>query len=298
MNILVTGGCGYIGKYLLKQLSKENKILVIDNLSNSQLDFDYNIINVDFEILDLLDIDKLENIFVKYKFDLVIHLAAFKSVSESINKSLDYYYNNIITTLNLIKMCDKYNCNNFIFISSASVYKSSDNKLEEISNLEPTNPYGQTKLICEQLLKDYCNENKNFNCTTLRLFNVVGGIDKSKKVSTNLIPNIINSIVTNEQIYITTTSYRDYVSVFDVVNIINLLVNNLDYNYTVYNIGTGKSYTAKDVVEKFEQLYKIKINYKLIESRKGDATTLVADNTKIKNKLNYKFLNNLTEILC
>ena len=181
MKVLVTGGCGYIGSHTTIELLNEGmEVVIIDNLVNSKkevLDSIKKITNksVTFYELDLLNKEKLKEIFEKEKFDSVIHFAGLKAVSESVSLPLMYYQNNLISTLNILECMKEYKVKKIVFSSSATVYgKPKSLPIKEDASLSTTNPYGTTKLMIEEILTDLYNANNNFDITILRYFNPIG----------------------------------------------------------------------------------------------------------------------------
>ena len=181
MNVLLTGGLGFIGSHTVIELVNSNfNVIIIDNLSNSKISVLENIYNlcdknkITFYEGDILNNNDLNNVFKN--INIVIHFAAYKSVTESIKKPLQYYNNNINGLINLLNKCNELNINKFIFSSSATVYGSSESPLSENSKTgnDITSPYGKTKYFSEIILQDYCKSNKNFNVISLRYFNPVG----------------------------------------------------------------------------------------------------------------------------
>ena len=181
MLILVTGGLGYIGSHSVVSLIDNNhKVVIIDNLYNSKLDTISKIFRLskskcEYIKIDCCDYNKLSTVFSKYSFDCIIHFAGYKAVNESINKPLDYYYNNVLSTINLAKLAIENNVKKFIFSSSATVYGNGTSPFtEESPLLERTNPYGETKAMCEKILIDVQKANPNLSVFLLRYFNPVG----------------------------------------------------------------------------------------------------------------------------
>ncbi len=306
MNILVTGGTGYIGSHTLIELDKEDTIVVVDNLSNSKVDVldRINLIskrNIKFYQYDVNDIDKVENLFEKYKFDAVIHFAGFKAVGESVEKPLDYYYNNVLSTINISKLCIKYEVNKFIFSSSATVYGEQQSPLTEDMELKKTaNPYGETKAMCERILIDTANANSNFCVTLLRYFNPLGahrsGLigENPKGVPNNLMPYVTKvakgelkelNVFGNDYDTPDGTGVRDYIHVVDLAKGHVAALNNMRTGISIYNLGTGKGTSVLELIETFERVNSIKIPYRFKSRRSGDLAIVYADSSKANNEL-------------
>lgn len=320
-NILVTGGCGFIGSHtVVELLTKGCNIIIIDNLSNSSdkvIDHIKTIISeskyneylteksIKFYKNDCCDIIALDKIFMENKIDGVIHFAGFKAVSESIENPVLYYNNNIVSTLNLIQTMQKYNCYRLIFSSSATIYGNRPSPLYEsndntsISSL--TNPYGKTKYIIEEILRDVCMANKKFKVISLRYFNPIGahksGLlnENPKGIPNNLMPYIIK--VVNKELpclnifgsdYNTRdgTCTRDYIHVCDLavahVLALEYLSNTNNINIEFINVGTGNDTSVLELVNTFEKVNNVKINYKLTNRREGDIDIVYSDVTKLK----------------
>ena len=234
--ILVTGGLGFIGSHVCVELLNNNyHVIVIDNLSNSSKNIKSKIEKLtnrklDLHIFDLRDNLKLKKIFKEKNIKSVIHLAGLKSVNESIEKPLLYYQTNIITTLNLLSIMEKYNCQNMVFSSSSTVYGNSKLPLTEKSKTGEGiyNPYGQTKYIIENILKDYCNSNEKFNCIILRYFNPIGA-HKSSMIgeNPNNIPNNLMPYLLKVAIQ---TSRDNFTDIGDFTNFEKLSIFGDDYD--------------------------------------------------------------------
>jgi len=253
----------------------------------------------------------LEKPFKEHKIDTVIHFAGKKSVNESIEKPLYYYENNCIGTYNLIEMCLKYKVNNFIFSSSCTVYGNREDKPKEDEQfLFPINPYGKTKLFTENMLKDTAKINKNFKVVLLRYCNPVschssGLIGEDPFIHpTNLFPVIQNLIrghlkklviFGNDYPTKDGTCIRDYIHVTDIAQGHIIALNLFDKknkklfidNTVIYNMGTNKGYSVKEVVETYEKANGIKLNYEYGNRRKGDATIALPDCNKIFKELGW-----------
>lgn len=291
MAILITGGAGYIGSYVIDELYKEYEVIVLDNFSNSSL-LNFNQDKAKLYIGSVLDMSMLETIFKNHTINKVIHLAAFKSVPNSMENPLEYYENNVVGLINVLKICNKYNCKDILFTSSACVYDIKDNPLNEFDILKSNNVYGDTKIICENILK---NES-TFNSTILRLFNVVGGEDKATGNSTNLIPSIKRSIEKHEPFYLYGNCIRDYISVYDVAKVIHHLLTKQKH-LQIYNVGTGIGHTTEEIVFAYEQLFNVKINTIKKDSRTGDTNITVSDNSLLLQNIDFSLKTNLIDIL-
>lgn len=301
MQILVTGGCGYIGSHtVIELLMRNNTTIIIDNLSNSSIDAIEKIKMITsktpiFYHGDVGDTNLLEMIFTNYNIDVVIHFAGCKSVNESIANPLMYYQNNLLTTLNLIKIMEKNKIYNIIFSSSATVYGSSISPVSEsnATGLNITNPYGKTKYIIEEFLKDLYFSNKKWTIFILRYFNPVGshksGIicENPKNIPNNLMPVIMKCAINNEKLSIYGSDYdtvdgtcvRDFIHVVDLANghcsCLELLNKNEIY---IINLGTGIGTTIKHLIESFATANNIQINYKYVDRRHGDVAISFANN--------------------
>ncbi len=304
MRILVTGGAGYIGSHFLKELRDNkydsNNILTIDNLSNG---FKKNIIFGNFIKADLRDKKYIEKIISEFKPELIVHFAGLISVPESVKEPTKYYENNFVGSLNLIKSAIKNNVKKFIFSSTAAVYGIQKNNLvTENTELKPINPYGNSKKMIEELLKDIKKANPKFNYAILRYFNVAGSdsemiIGNRQKIKLNLIPILINNILNKtNQINIfgnnwntpDKTCIRDYIHVTDLVRAHLEVINLLNKDSFILNVGYGKGSSVLDVVDAIEKVAKIKIKRNFVARRAGDPECLIADNSKILSLTNWK----------
>lgn len=318
--ILVTGGCGYIGSHTVVELLDDNRdVVIVDNFSNSSpnvLDSIKEITDKDFKFykIDITNEDDLEVVFKENKINSVIHFAALKAVGESVEKPLEYYYNNLNSTLVLLKLMKKYNVKNFVFSSSATVYGSPKTlPINEDFPLSTTNPYGSSKLIIENILNDICKADSSFNVAILRYFNPVGA-HKSGLIGENPngIPNNLMPYITKVSIgelpflnvygndYDTNdgTGVRDYIHVLDLAN---GHLKALDKIHTspglvIYNLGTGKGYSVLDLVNTYSKVNNVDIPYKIVERRAGDIAKCFADPTKANKELNWSCKYNLEDM--
>ena len=311
--ILVTGGLGYIGSHTVVELLKQGERLVImDNLSNSK----ENMINKIKEITgvgfvfyktDLLDKEGMRKIFKEYKIDSVIHFAGLKAVGESVKKPLEYYKNNVVGTINLLEVMKEFNVNKMVFSSSATVYGAPKVvPITEDMPLSTTNPYGTTKLMIEQILKDTAYANPEFKVAILRYFNPIGAHESGiigedpNGIPNNLMPYITKvasgkleclSVFGNDYKTHDGTGVRDYIHVVDLakghLKALKRLAKD-DTGVFIYNLGTGKGYSVLDIVNAFEKENHIKINYKIVERRPGDIAECFANPDKAYKELDWK----------
>lgn len=321
MNVLLTGGLGFIGSHTIVELVNSNyNVTIIDNLSNSKitvLDNIYKLCDknkITFYEGDILNDDDLNKVF--NHINIVIHFAAYKAVAESIKKPLDYYNNNINGLINLLNKCKEFNVNKFIFSSSATVYGSSESPLSENSTIgnNITSPYGKTKYFSEIILQDFCKSNKQFNVISLRYFNPVGahksGLigEDPNDIPNNLMPfilkvakknnlknnlnNIFNTLNIFGKNYNTDdgTCERDFIHVVDLAKAHVKSCNNIGKfkNYETFNIGTGKPVSVLKLVETFTKINKVKLPFEFKEKRQGDNTKIYCNCTKAFKMLNWK----------
>ena len=326
-HILVTGGTGYIGSHTVTQLlQKGDKVTIIDNLSNSNqkvLDRIKLIVgvslfkNLNFQKLDLCDEEKLDTFLSSQpKFDSCIHFAGLKAVGESVKLPLLYYHNNITGTIFLLKLLIKYQCYNFIFSSSATVYGNSNPPLTENSQvgIGITNPYGSTKYMIEQIIKDLVKSEPKFKAVILRYFNPVGSHpsgqigENPNGIPNNLMPYVQQvAIGKREKLTVFGNDYdtkdgtgvRDYIHVEDLANghlaAINKL-NNENEGCFVYNLGTGNGYSVLDMVKQMEKASNKKINYIIGNRREGDLAIVICNPDKARNELNWSAKKGLEEM--
>lgn len=311
MKILVTGGCGYIGSHtVVDLLERGNQVVIIDNLSNSNREIADKIkyitgVSVKLYAADLLDLITIDKIFSLEKFTCCIHFAGLKAVGESVADPLKYYDNNVSGTINLLKCCNKYNVNEIVFSSSATVYGNSTAvPFAEDAPVSAVNPYGQTKIIIENILGDYHRAKPQTNIAILRYFNPIGahksGIigESPNGIPNNLAPYIMQvaagnlphlNIFGNDYDTKDGTCIRDYIHVCDLSRGHFLALEKLKTNCGIvtYNLGTGHGYSVFDVLNAFNDAVGRKLPYKLCDRRAGDAPVCYADVTKAKKELNF-----------
>lgn len=312
MKILVTGGAGYIGSHTTIELLDANyEVIIVDNFSNSRpivIDRIKEISGkeVKFYEIDLTDKESLELVFKENKIDAVIHFAALKAVGESVKKPLEYYNNNIVSTLVLFDLMKKYNVRKFVFSSSATVYGNPEKcPILEDSALSATNPYGRTKLMIEDVLRDICFADKTIDVAILRYFNPIGA-HKSGLIGEepNGIPNNIMPYITKVAVgqlpYINVfgddydtldgTGIRDYIHVLDLAegHVKALEKLNEHPGLVTYNLGTGNGYSVLQLINAFSNASKRKIPYIIADRRPGDVAKCYADSSKAEKELGWK----------
>ncbi len=323
--ILVTGGLGYIGSHTAVALQDSGyEVIIVDNLSNSSLDVLEGITDItkkppQFERLDLrIKSDVSE--FFKENQDIegIIHFAASKAVGESVENPLLYYENNLNTLIYLLQECNAYGIENFIFSSSCTVYGEPDSLpiTEDAPVKEATSPYGNTKQISEEILKDTCAVS-SLNTIALRYFNPIGAHATVKigelpaGVPQNLVPFITQTAAgIREQLSVFGDDYptadgsciRDYIHVVDlakahVIALERLLSGKNESNYEVFNLGTGRGSSVLEVVNSFEETTGEKLNYKIVDRRPGDVIAVYADTQKANKVLGWKAEKTMEEAL-
>jgi UDP-glucose 4-epimerase len=310
--ILVTGGAGYIGSHTCVELLNANEqVVIVDNLSNSDEKSMQRVKEITGKSMkfykgDILDVDLLDKIFSENDIDSVIHFAGLKAVGESVQIPLKYYFVNITGTIKLVEAMQKHNVKKMVFSSSATVYgMNNDVPFVETMPLSATNPYGNTKLIIENILTDLCVSDPEWSIALLRYFNPIGA-HKSGRIGenpngkpNNLMPFITQVAVgIREQLGVFGDDYethdgtgvRDYIHVVDLASGHLKALNSLDdtKGAIAYNLGTGIGYSVLDVVKSFEKVNGVKINYKILERRPGDIASCFADVSKAKNKLDWQ----------
>ena len=302
LNILVTGGAGYIGSHTVKMLEEEGfNVVVYDNLSNGHREA---VLNSKLVEGDILDSKKLSQLLSEIKFDACIHFAAFIEVGESVKDPLKFFKNNVSGTLNLLTNLKKYGVKNFVFSSTAAVYGNPEEApIKEHFELKPINPYGNTKFTVEKVLKDM-SEAGDINYVALRYFNASGAdesglIGESHNPETHLIPLVLKTAKgERESIKIFGTDYptkdgtciRDYIHVNDLAKAHILALNYLidGGKSDVFNCGYGVGYSVREIIDTAKKVTGINFNVKEADRREGDPAVLVADNEKIKNVLGWK----------
>lgn len=315
--ILVTGGTGYIGSHTAVELINNGfEVVIIDNLSNSREDVLDGVekitgIRPAFEQFDLCNYDLLDAFFNKHQdIKAIIHFAASKAVGESVEKPLLYYRNNLQSLINILELMGKYNIPNIAFSSSCTVYGQPKQLpvTESSPILTAESPYGNTKQINEEILKDTLASNNNLNAISLRYFNPVGAHDSvligelPLGVPANLIPFITQtaaglrkelSVFGEDYDTIDGTAVRDYIHVVDlakahVIAVKRMIEKKQKSNYEVFNLGTGNGFSVLEVIKAFESSTGKKLNYKIVPRRAGDIEKVWADTTFANEELGWK----------
>lgn len=313
MNILVTGGCGYIGSHIcVELLNMDYNVIVVDNKNNIVENInaitDNKKIIRKFYKFDLTIKKKVQQIFEENTINCVIHLAGYKAVKESVINPLKYYHNNLISSINLLEVMKEHNCTKFIFSSSACVYGMPKIlPIKENCETKAINPYGKTKLMIEKILYDLYLSDKSWNIINLRYFNPIGSHpskkinEKTDDIPNNLLPYIIK-VINKELPYLNIfgkdydtvdgTAVRDYIHVVDLAKGHLKALAYIDNNkkegcYQVYNLGTGKGYSVLQMIANLEKYLGEKIPYKFSTRREGDAPSVYTDNHKAYKELKW-----------
>ncbi|MGC8925319.1 MAG: UDP-glucose 4-epimerase GalE [Calditerrivibrio sp.] len=321
MKILVTGGAGYIGSHVVKQLleNTEHHVTIIDNLSTGLMKTvdtlkDISVDRLKFLHTDLKNFSEVEGIIKSNNFDAIIHFAASIVVPESVENPLKYYLNNTVNTTNLINLAVKYGINHFIFSSTAAVYGEPEEiPVKESSKSIPINPYGMSKLMTENVLRDSANAYKNFKYVILRYFNVAGAdiknrIGQSFPNATHLIKVAAETAIgKRDKLFIFGEDYdtkdgtciRDYIHVDDLADAhlkaLEYLKNN---NSNIFNCGYGYGYTVKEVIDTMKKVSGVDFRVEIFGRRPGDPAVLVADNTRIKEIMKWEPKFNDLDLIC
>ncbi|WP_110114934.1 UDP-glucose 4-epimerase GalE [Bacillus sp. CGMCC 1.16541] len=309
MNILVTGGAGYIGSHTcIALIEAGHSIIIADNLCNSKRENIESIIKITGKEVAFFEIDVTNNqavefVFESYDIDGVIHFAGLKAVGESVEKPLEYYYNNLVSTMVIAKACEKYNVNKFVFSSSATVYGNNIVPFVETMDLLPTtNPYGETKAMSERILTDIARANPAFSVSLLRYFNPVGAHESGLiGEAPNGIPNNLMPYVTqvakgkldklrvfgNDYLTVDGTGVRDYIHVMDLAEGHVAALDNLTEGVHIYNLGTGQGTSVLELVKAFEEANDIEVPYDIVNRRPGDIASCYADASKAERELGW-----------
>lgn len=309
MEILVSGGAGYIGSHTCIALIEAGySVVVVDNLTNSKRDSIETIKtitshDIPFYEIDVTNKQAVEHIFINHKIQGVIHCAGLKAVGESVEKPLTYYENNIVSTLVLANCCLKFGVNQFVFSSSATVYGENEVPFVETMDVSPTtNPYGETKAICERILNDIVRANSLFSVSILRYFNPVGAHESGligeapNGTPNNLMPYITQvakgrhqllSIFGNDYPTLDGTGVRDYIHVMDLAEGHVAALSRIRKGIQIYNLGTGQGTSVLELVKAFEVANGVSIPFKIVDRRPGDIAACYADVQKANRELEW-----------
>ena len=320
MHILVTGGAGYIGSHTCVQLLNDGyEVTVVDNLSNSSAESLARVEEitgkkVQFYEKDLLDKSALRQIFSENKFDAVIHFAGLKAVGESVALPLRYYQNNLISTMNLCEVMAEFGVKKLVFSSSATVYGVPKTvPIKEDFPLSCTNPYGRTKLMIEEMLRDFAVADSDWDIAILRYFNPVGAHESGmigedpKDIPNNLMPYVAQTAVgKREYVHVFGNDYdtpdgtgvRDYIHVIDLADGHLLALKKIENHVGVvtYNLGTGHGYSVLDMIAAFSKACGKQVPYKIEARRPGDIATCYADPAYAKAELGFEAKRNLEDM--
>ena len=303
--ILVTGGAGYIGSHTVVELLQDPEldVIIVDNFSNSNPEIVnrlYELTKRPVKIYHRDCRDQLDDILTEHKVDGIIHFAAYKSVGESVESPIQYYDNNINSLLNMLDSAKYFGIKSFVFSSSCSLYGNlKELPASESSPLsDPESPYAYTKLVGERILQDFSKANPEIKTISLRYFNPVGahesGLIGESPINkpNNIIPVICESVDSGEEMTVFGGDYptrdgtcvRDFVHVCDIASAHVLAVKKLfekdSKSYEVYNLGSDNGLTVLEVINSFEKVNNVKVNYKIGDRREGDIVEIYSDSTK------------------
>lgn len=323
--VLVSGGAGYIGSHTAVELLNAGyDVVVIDNLSNSERESVAGVESITgkkvaFEMVDTCDIAELKAVFEKYQFDSVIHFAAYKAVGESMAEPLKYYQNNLVSFMNILSMMKEYGRPNILFSSSATVYGDAEHlPVTESTPRQPaTSPYGNTKQIAEDILRDCCRAYENIRGIALRYFNPIGAHPSSligelpRGVPNNLVPFITQtaagirkclSVFGNDYDTPDGTCLRDYIDVVDlakahVAAVDRMTSDTMEERYEIFNIGTGRPVSVLELLNTFEKVNDLKLPYRMTDRRPGDVPAVWAETSRANEVLGWKAENSLEQTL-
>jgi UDP-glucose 4-epimerase len=301
MKLLIPGGAGYIGSHMVRYAQEHgHEVVVLDNFSTGH---EWAVKDCEILRVNLLDQDKLSQLLRGRHFDGVIHFAAKSLVGESVKKPDLYYRNNVVGTLNLVNEMLSNDVNNLVFSSTAAIFGNPvTDKIAENHPKNPINPYGQSKLMVENILQDICSAN-DFNATCLRYFNAAGAhesgeIGEAHDPETHLIPNVLKAAILNESnLKVFGDDYpppdgtcvRDYVHVTDLAqaHLLGLEYMQNKKGFSAFNLGNGDGFSVLEVIKGCEKIADTKISFQIDGRREGDPASLVADSRKVKELLGW-----------
>ena len=314
--ILVTGGTGYIGSHTVVELQQAGyEVVIIDNLSNSNEEVLDGIVNITgkrpiFYNIDCTDMNSLKPLFSEHTFEGIIHFAASKAVGESVQKPLLYYRNNLVSLINLLELMAPHNVKGIVFSSSCTVYGEPDNNpIDENAPIKPAaSPYGNSKQINEEIIKDFIHSGADVKSIILRYFNPIGAHPSAEigelplGVPQNLVPYITQTgIGIREQLSVFGDDYntpdgsciRDFINVVDlakahVIAIERMLNDKSNEKVEIFNLGTGIGVSVLELINLFEKVSGTSLNYKIVDRREGDIEKIWAQPDKANNILGWK----------
>lgn len=314
--ILVTGGTGYIGSHTVVELQKVGfEVVIVDNLSNSNIDVLNGIAKISgiqpaFENIDCVDYVSMDRMFEKHKdIQAIIHFAASKAVGESVEKPLMYYRNNLVSLINLLQLMPIHKIKNIVFSSSCTVYGQPDIlPVTESAPIKPAlSPYGNTKQIGEEIIRETIYTNPYYQSTILRYFNPIGAHPSAEigelpnGVPNNLLPFVTQTAMgLRKQLMVFGSDYntpdgsciRDYINVVDlakahVIAVQRMLNDRTKSRVETFNLGTGRGLSVLEIIETFEKVTGVKVPYKLVDRREGDIEKVWADPSYANNELGW-----------
>lgn len=323
--VLISGGAGYIGSHTAVELIGAGyDVVVIDNLSNSEEASVEGVRritgrDIPFEIVDTCDMAALRSVFAKYDFDTVIHFAAFKAVGESVAEPLKYYANNLVSFMNIVEMMKEFGRPNVLFSSSATVYGDAETlPVTELTPRKPaTSPYGNTKQMAEDILRDCCAAYAGLYGIALRYFNPVGAHPSAligelpRGVPNNLVPFVTQTAAgVRECLSIFGYDYdtpdgtclRDYIDIVDlacahVAAVRRMTEGKMEGKFEIFNVGTGHPVSVLELVTTFEKVNGLKLNYRMAPRRAGDVPAVWADTSRANEVLGWKAERSLEDTL-
>lgn len=323
--VLVTGGAGFIGSHTAVELVQAGfGVVIADDLSNAELSAVENVRKITgeeipFEQVDCCNYEEFEKVFLKYKFNSVIHFAGSKAVGESVDEPLKYYGNNLISFIHVLRLMKKHGVENAVFSSSATVYGQPDTlpATEQTPRKPAESPYGNTKQICEDILRDSIAAYEGIKGISLRYFNPIGAHSSAligelpKGVPSNLVPFITQTAAgIRQELSVFGDDYdtpdgsclRDYIDVVDlakahVVAVARMTQNRGKSRYEIFNIGTGKPTSVLELVNAFERVNGVKVPHKIVGRRSGDVEAVWADTTLANTELGWKAERTLDQTL-
>jgi UDP-glucose 4-epimerase len=324
--ILVTGGTGYIGSHTVVELQNEGfEVIIVDNLSNSNIDVLTGIETITgilptFENIDCTDYVSMDRMFEKHKdIQAIIHFAASKAVGESVEKPLHYYRNNLLSLINLMQLMPIHTIPNIVFSSSCTVYGQPDQlPVTELAPIQPAvSPYGNTKQIGEEIIRDTIHTNSFYNSIILRYFNPIGAHPSAEigelpnGIPNNLLPFVTQTVIgLRKQLHVFGNDYntpdgsciRDYIHVVDlakahVIAVKRMLKKGYKGKVETFNLGTGRGLSVLEILQNFERVNGVKIPYKIVERREGDIEKVWADPSFANEELGWTATETVEETL-